>query len=152
MIELDSLLHRLRDGDDSELGELQNQICHQNSVREVAYLVVPRLIEMAEPSPAPRRARLLGLVGTVVASMRVFSRGAAPLREEWRADFESALSRARSLAADTLRDALDPADSFELLAVLAALHGHEKLAIFMGAGPDALSCGACGEELVSERR
>jgi hypothetical protein len=121
-------------------------------VGEVAYLAVPHLVTIAQDSSVQKRARLLGVVGSVVATMRAFPRGAAPVREEWRADFQSAREQARRLAADTLRDGELGTDiSFELLGVLAALHGHHNLALFMAGGADDLSCPACGEYVAFER-
>jgi hypothetical protein len=67
-----ALLQRFRDGDDSELDELYHQVCHQNSVGEVAYPAVPHLVAMAANAPPPMRDRLIAVVGSVVASMSVF--------------------------------------------------------------------------------
>jgi hypothetical protein len=142
------LLGQLWDGDESAWAELYQQVCHQNTVGEVAFVAAPHLVGIARNAKPRFRAILLGTIGSIVASGQCYGRGAAKLREEWKADFALACANARSLAAETLREPdLDPADSFELIATLAALHGHANLALLLQDGP-RLSCPECGAPIV----
>ncbi len=70
------------------------------------------------------------------------------MREEWRAEYLAANEEALRLAAEALQHSgWEPSDSLELLATLAALHGHTDLAmhLFLQGGVTDLSCPLCGE-------
>lgn len=142
------LLRQIRGGDDSACGELFEQVCHQFSVGAVAYVVVPHLVEIASTRPPGDRVRPLAIVGSVAAARLADPRNSAPLPSEWSAEYEAANEAARDLTVDALRrPGWDPSDSQELIATLAALHGHANLAmhIFLQGGATDLSCPECGE-------
>lgn len=142
-----ALLRQFRDGDDSAFGELYNQVCHQYTVSAAAYMAVPHMVAIARSSSPHRRALLLCIAGSIVASMNCNSRDAAPLHDAVRAELLGACDEARILASQTLREAgLDKNDSFTLIGALAAFHGHHDLAIFMNDGPK-MYCPSCGESI-----
>jgi hypothetical protein len=73
---------------------------------------------------------------------------AAPLPDEWRAEYLAANAEALRLANESLqRTGLKPADAQELVATVAALHGLTDLAmyLFLQGGVTKLSCPMCGE-------
>jgi hypothetical protein len=147
------LLRRVRGGDDSEYGELYHQVCHQFTVGPVAYVAVPHLVEIARVSELKRRVQPLSIVGTVAAALLADPHGSAPLPEEWRAEYAAANNEALRLTADALKQGgWDASDSQELLATLAALHGHGNLAmlLFLQGGVTELSCPVCGEQFAFE--
>jgi hypothetical protein len=142
------LLRQVWTGDDTAYAELYNQVCHQFTVGAIAYLAVPHLVEVARERPLKRRIWPLSIVGTVAAARVAYSQSAADLREEWRTEYEAANDAATKLAAEALNHTgWEASESQELLATLAALHGHSNLAIhlFMSGGDTRLSCPACGE-------
>jgi hypothetical protein len=142
------LLRQARDGDESAYGELYHQVCHQFSVGAVAYAAVPHLVQIARDADPRRRAQPLSIVGTVAAARAAHPTSAAPLREEWRAEYLAANAEALRLAAESLQRAgLEPADAQELVATVAALHGLTDLAmhLFLQGGVTELSCPVCGE-------
>ena len=143
------LLRQLWLGDETAWPELYQQVCHQNSVGEVAYLAAPHLVAIARQSTHLRlRALLLGTIGAVVASAACYRAGAAVLRDEWKAEFELACGEARNLAAESLKHAELSLDaSLQLIATVAALHGHSNLAILLQDGPE-FWCPECGEPIV----
>jgi hypothetical protein len=147
------LLRQFREGDDSAFGELYQQVCHQGTVGEVAYLAVPHMVVIARNSPPHRRALLLGIVGSIVASMNCYPRSAAPLPDWLRAEFLASCEEARILAGESLREGgLAADDSFQLIGALAAFHGHHELSLLMDSGRQ-MSCPSCGERIeFGERR
>jgi hypothetical protein len=63
------LLTRLGAGDDSVLGELFEQACHQFTSYEVGFAVVPHLVELAEQRPSVEfRVEALKIIGAVMAA------------------------------------------------------------------------------------
>ena len=147
------LLRQFRDGDDSAFGELYQQVCHQNTVGEVAYLAAPQMVAIARNSLPHRRALMLGIVGSIVASMNSYPRSAAPIPDTLRAEFLASCEDARNLAGESLRQGgLAANDSFQIIGALAAFHGHYPLALLMNGGPQ-MSCPSCGEPIeFGERR
>jgi hypothetical protein len=144
------LLRQVRAGDDSAYGELYHQVCHQFTVGVVAYVAVPHLVEIAGNADLKRRVWPLSIVGTVQAARLAYSRSAPPLEEAWRGEYLAANEEARRLTADALKAVdWDPSDSQELIATLAALHGHIHLALhlFLQGGVNELSCPVCGESI-----
>ena len=144
------LLRQIREGDDSAYGELSEQVCHQFSVGAVAYVVVPHLVEIARTREPGDRMRPLAIVGMIAAARLAYPRSAAPLPAEWSAEYAAANKEARELTADALRQpGGGPSASQELLATLAAFHGHVNLAmhLFLQGGVTDLSCPACGESI-----
>ena len=143
-----SLLRQASTGDEEAFGELYNQVCHQNTVGQVAYFAVPHLVQIAGEAKPQLRALMLSIVGSVVASRKCYPRSAAPLPAEAEPEFVQAIARARDLAARCLAEHEWSRDfSFDLIATLAALHDHADLNLFLQNGPD-LSCPACGEPIV----
>jgi len=141
------LLADLRDGDESAWGELYQQVCHQNSVGEVAFVAAPHMVAIARVSTPRIRALLLSTVGSIVASAKSYPADAAKPRDEWRAEFDRACAEAIVLASESLRDApIDRDDSLMLIQAVAALHGHANLALLLQNGPD-FCCPECGEPI-----
>ena len=125
-------------------------MCHQFTVGAVAYVAVPHLVLIAREVDPRRRALPLSIVGTVAAARATHPHSAAPLREEWRAEYLAANSEALRLAAECLqREGLEPADAQELVATVAALHGLTDLAmhLFLQGGVTELSCPVRGEAI-----
>lgn len=143
------LIAEFQNGDDSALGELYQQLCHQNTVSTIAFVAVPHLVSMAQNSSKTRhKAILLSIVGSVVASRHCYSRSSAKLRDDWKEDFMQACDAGRILAAETLTAVgLDADDSLLLIAGLAALHGHFNLALLLDSGLD-FYCPKCGKTIV----
>ena len=126
------LIRRARDGDESAYGELYHQVCHQFTVGEVAYVAVPHLVQIARIGGPRQRVQPLSIVGSVAAARLAHPSSAAPLRDEWRADYLAANEQALRLATEALQETgWDPSDSQELLATVAALHGHRDLAMHL---------------------
>jgi hypothetical protein len=142
------LLAQLWSGDDDALPELYQQVCHQNSIGETAYVAVPHLVAIARRSANLQlKAWLLEIVGSIVASAKCYPRDAPPIRDEWREEFELACAEACKLAGEQLqKPKLDPQDSFSLISALAGLHGHANLALLMQGGQN-LYCPNCGEDI-----
>jgi hypothetical protein len=144
------LLRRIRGGDDEPFAELYHQVCHQLTVGPVAYVVVPHLVEIARTAKGSRLAWALSTVGTVVATRQAQPGRSPPLPDEWTAEYLVAVEGARRLTADALREpGWERSDSQELLATLAALHGHADLAtyLFLQGGVTELECPVCGEPI-----
>lgn len=143
------LLKQAKGGDLAAYDELNHQLCHQFSVGEVAYAAVPHLVELARIAEADVKVKPLAIVGAIAASRLVHKKTAPPLTDEWRDDYEKANEAALWLTAVALRErSSDPAESYELIATLAALQGHGDLAMFLFLGPhDDLSCPECGESI-----
>lgn len=143
------LLRAIRAGALSEFGELYHQCCHQLTVGEVAYAVVPHVIDIARGLPARERLEPLGIAGTVAACCRAFPSEVPPIPDDLRADYEASAQPALQLATTTLNEiGWRRGEVVELLAVVAACQGHCDLAIhlFLHGGSDHdLHCPECGE-------
>jgi hypothetical protein len=142
------LLRQARAGNDSGYPELYHQLCHQFTVGEVAYVAVPHLVDIARGIDVRRRVWPLSIVGTVEAARNSYPESAPPIREQWRVEYLAANAEALRLAANALEHrGWQPSDSQELLATVAALHGHTNLAmhLFLQGGATKLSCPMCGE-------
>jgi hypothetical protein len=123
-------------------------VCHQFTFGAVAYVAVPHLVDIARSSSLALRVEPLRIIGAVEASRFANGPGIPPLLEIWRAEYLAANEEARKLTADALGYQIwTPTDSQELLATLAALHGHGNLALhlFLHGGNTDLSCPSCGE-------
>jgi hypothetical protein len=142
------LLRQVRLHDDSSYPELYHQVCHQFTVGAVAYVAIPHLVDIARSVEVKRRVWPLSIVGTVAAARATQPRSAPPILDEWRAEYFAANDEAMRLTAEALRfGGWEPSESQELLATLAALHGHTNLAmhLFLQGGVTELSCPLCGE-------
>jgi hypothetical protein len=126
-------------------GELHNQINHQFTVGETAYVAAPHIVAIARKANSRLRSLLLGTLGSVVAASQTY--GAPPIRSKWKAEFDQACADARALVAESLAEAIaDREDSWGLLEAAAALQGHANLAMLLSMGPN-LGCPECGEDI-----
>jgi hypothetical protein len=142
------LLLEIRDGTGSDWPELYHQACHQLTVGEVAYAVVPHAVEIAERLPARERLWPLGITATVAACRGAFPSEAPLIPEELRADYEAAARPALLMATAALREpAWRRGEVVELLGVVAAFQGHCDLAIhlLLHCSDRDLHCPMCGE-------
>src|SRR5262249_22690110 len=142
------LLRQIRKGDTSEYGELYNQVCHQFTVDQLEYVVVPHLVDIAKQSSRRERVEPLSIVGTVAAARMTYASSAAALTADVQEEYLRANEEAMALTADALSHGpWEPNECLQLIATLAALHGRANLAIFLvGQGDaDKLSCPECGE-------
>ena len=140
----------LRDGPAADFGELLHQACHQFTVGEVAYAIVPHAVALAGMLPPVGRAGPLAIAGVVAACRAAYPGRVPPVPGDLRADFERAIADARPLAADALGQAgWGPQQGLELLATVAGLQGRGELALHLfgcEAGGE-LACPSCGERL-----
>ncbi|MDB5339462.1 MAG: hypothetical protein JWN70_5081 [Planctomycetaceae bacterium] len=142
------LLRQAGAGDDSVYPELYHQVCHQFTVGAVAYLAVPHLVDIVHGIDVRRWVWPLTIVGTVAAARATYPQSDLQIPEALRAEYLAANLDAMRLTAEALgHSSWQPSDSQELLATLAALHGHTNLAmlLFLHGGVTKLSCPMCGE-------
>lgn len=145
-----SLLCQAHDGDETVYVELYHQLCHQNTVGEVAYIAVPHLAHIARNALPQKRVWPLGIIGTIVASRAAFPEITAPFNKEWLNDYSLALKEALVLSTESLQcNELSPSETQELIATVSALNGLTNLAmlLFLQGGLTELSCPICGEYL-----
>lgn len=141
------LIRQIRAGDDRAYDELTQELCHQLTVGEVAYVAVPHLVDIARKEEVRRRVLPLSLIGAVEAARKAHQ-DAPPIRNDWETEYFAANAQARILTAEALAlSGWRKQDSHLLLAASAALHGHTELAmfLFLDGGADKLSCPVCGE-------
>lgn len=117
------LLEQAQGGDAAAFDELMHQVCHQMTVGEVAYAVVPHLVELARHPALSDRVRALTIVGWVVASAQLSRAPTVP------ADLEPAYRQSQQpalvLTLRALEDSsLDRTVVLDLLGVAAALKGN----------------------------
>jgi hypothetical protein len=137
------------DSEDS-LTELQEQICHQNSFGEVAYAVVPHLVEIAKRSSHDRRVQCLVSIAYTLASALEYPDVVAPSPPRLRDAYERSKLEALQLATAELCSPLkDPAESAYLLQLVAAVQGHATIAKIILSWPTYF-CPHCGEDICSE--
>jgi len=141
------LIRQLHSGDESVYPELYHQACHQFTVGEVAYAVVPHLIDIAKKAPVAQQLWPLCIAGTVAASRMAYAASSATIPHDLQDDYNVANEGALLLVTGTLSHTIwEEGQSLELTATLAAFHGHYNVAIllYLSGGSD-LSCPDCGE-------
>lgn len=137
-------------GADVDFVELYHAACHQLTVCEAAYAIVPHVVSVAESLRGTDRVWPLVIAGTVAACRAAQPGNCAPVPSDLQADFDQANARALVLAAEALRQRnWTEEESLLLLAVVAALQGRGELAIqlFMCVPGEELACPSCGERL-----
>ena len=143
------LLQAIRLGALNEFGELYHQCCHQLDVGEVAYAVVPHIIDIARSLPVRKRVEPLGIVGSVAACCTAFPSQSSPVPDDLRTDYAASSRPALLMATAALSETgWRRGEVLELIAVVAAIQGHCDLAIhlFLHGGSDHdLHCPECGE-------
>jgi hypothetical protein len=143
------LLREIRGGTGFDWAELYHQVCHQLSVGEVAYAVVPHVVEVAGRLPSRERLWPLVIAGTVAACRAAFPSQTPRLPEDLQADYEASARPALRMATAALAEpGWRRGEVVELLGVVAAFQGHCDLAIHLflhGGNDDDLHCPECGE-------
>ena len=143
------LLREIRAGTGFDWAELYHQVCHQLSVGEVAYAVVPHVVEVAGRLPSRKRLWPLVIAGTVAACRAAFPSQTPRVPEDLRADYEASARPALQMGTAALAEpGWRRGEVVELLGVVAAFQGHCDLAIhlFLHGGSDYdLHCPECGE-------
>lgn len=140
------LLKQARGGDAAAFDELLHQVCHQMTVGEVAYAIVPHLVELARHSVLSDRVHALTIVGWVVAAAQLNMAPAVPADLD--SDYRESQQPALILTLRALEDSShDRNVVLDLLGVAAALKGNPHLAIhlLLHDGNGDLSCPGCGE-------
>ena len=130
--------------------EIWSSLCHQGTVYTATYAAVPHLVELASRATAsdPTRADCLVFVGAVAMST-----DAAPIPDDLRADYASALTRAEPLVLAALEAQPTRAETVVyLLQTLSALHGCTRTADLLEGFVDGefiICCPAeaCGAEI-----
>ncbi len=139
-------LSRIRGGDDSAYAELQHQACHQYTLGEVAYAVVPHLVDIASNSDIRQRVWPLSVVGAVAAARLIAPTTSPPIPPDLCDAFAAANDSARALTAEALCEVgWEIEESFQLLGAMAAFQGHGHLAMHLFSSGVELSCPVCGE-------
>jgi hypothetical protein len=145
------LLTSAKAGDISALAELQHQACHQFSVGEVAYAIVPHLVELASAfeSESEARVQALTIIGCVAAGAAAFASEASSPPSDLHEEYYEALRSALPLALAALEsETLSPGQVTNLLGVVAVLKRRVNLALHLllhGGSDGELSCPECGE-------
>jgi hypothetical protein len=126
--------------------ELYHHACHQFTLGEVAYGVVPHVVEIAGRLPMKDRVWPLAIVGTIVA-LHTCAPGDPPIPDDLQADYEAAVKPALDLATAALREE-SPEDVVGLLAAVAAFQGHCDLALYLfQQGDPSVQCPSCGHDI-----
>jgi hypothetical protein len=144
------LLREIRTGTGADWAELYHQACHQFTVHgDVAYAVVPQVVDIAQRLPIRERLWPLVIAGTVEACRMAFPSTSPPVPDDLRADYEAFAQPALQMATGALSETgWRRGEVVELLGVVAAFQGHCDLAmhLFLHGGSDHdLSCPECGE-------
>ncbi|MEJ2578167.1 MAG: hypothetical protein P8Z68_03615 [Kineosporiaceae bacterium] len=144
-----ALLASVRDDDPSALPELLHQACHQFTVGEVAYAVMPHVVALAAGLGLEPRIEALTIAGHVAAAAGVDPENTPLVPEDLAADYQACTAPVLELACRTLQaESLAPGQVTDLLGVLAAMTGRHNLAMHLllhGGSDDELSCPECGE-------
>ncbi len=143
-----ALLRKVLNGDHSAYDELYQQVCHQFSVGEVAYAVVPHLVDMAFSAPSELKISALNIVGAVAASRIAYRNSSARIPEDLEPEYIQANCKALEITAEALKKGRWKAQqSLELIATLTALHEHADLALhlFLSGDSSEMHCPNCGE-------
>jgi hypothetical protein len=146
------LLREIRDGTCADWAELYHQACHQFGIHgDLAYAVVPHVVDIARHLSVQNRVWPLVIAGTVAGCRAAFPSRTPPIPDDLWADYEASSEPALLLATAALgKQVWKRGEVVELLGVVAAIQGHCDLAIhlFLHGGSDHdLSCPECGESI-----
>lgn len=122
------LLRAIRDGagQKADWVELYHQACHQLDIHgDLAYAVVPHVVDIAGRLPVSDRVWPLVIAGTVAACRAAFPSRTPTIPNDLRTEYEASAEPALRMATAAL---VEPGwrrgEVVELLAVVAALQGH----------------------------
>jgi hypothetical protein len=143
----DVLAELLKDpSDQKRFDDLWPWFCSEGTTWAAAYAVVPYMVALAKRLPPDQRFEYLCVVGLVVAHSCPELGEPFEIKDYLKASYQHALSKALPLVAEALVHRRDVTETRYLLAAVAALHGHRKLAEVLQ-DMDAISgeCPKCGE-------
>ena len=143
------LLREIRAGTDADWPELYQQACHQFTINgDLAYAVVPHVVDIAGHLPDKERVMPLVIAGTVAACRMAFPSSSPPIPEDLRAEYEASAQPALEMATYALHQTgWRRGEVVDLLGVVAAFQGHCSLAMHLfshGGSDNDLYCGECG--------
>jgi hypothetical protein len=144
------LLREIRAGTGEDWAELYHQACHGFNIHgDLAYAVVPHVVDIASRLPVRERIWPLVIAGTVAACRMAFPSSSPPVPDDLRAEYEASAQPALQMATVALSETgWRRGAVVELLGVVAAFQGHCDLAmqLFLHGGSDHdLSCPECGQ-------
>jgi hypothetical protein len=121
-------------------------LCSENATYAAAYAAVPYMVMLAKRLPPEQRFEYLCVIGLVVADATPEQEGHLGLKDYLLEGYERALGEALPLIAETLTGPHNVTETRYLLAAVAALKGHKKLARVLQ-DMDAVNgeCPKCGE-------
>jgi len=144
------LLREIRAGAGADWAELYHQACHQLTIGgDLAYAIVPHVVDIAGRLPVRERIWPLEIAGTVAACQIAFPSSSPPVPEDLCADYEASAQPALQMATQALSETgWGRGQVVQLLGVVAAFQGLCDVAIHLflhGGSDDDLSCPECGE-------
>ena len=143
------LLSRLAAGDETTIQDLSAALCHQGSVFDSSFAVVPHLVRIAARVDDPElKANTLVLVGLIASCSNERSEGS--LAPDIDAAYHAALPEALQLSIATLQLSFEPYDAVYLLQTAAWLHGLSTLGRVLAGFLDeefTIQCPKCDREL-----
>lgn len=144
------LIREIRAGTGVDWAELYHQACHQFTINgDLAYAVVPHVVDIAGRLPVRERLWPLLIAGTVAACREAFPSSSPPVPDDLRADYEASAQPALQMATLALSETGWPrGEVLALIGVLAAFQGNCDLAMHLflhGGSDDDLHCPECGE-------
>src|SRR5262245_5727324 len=93
------LLREIRAGSGANWAELYHQACHQFTIMgDLAYAVVPQVVDIAGRLPVRERIWPLIIAGTVAVCRMAYPSSSPPIPEDLRADYEASAQPALQMA------------------------------------------------------
>jgi hypothetical protein len=118
------ILREIRSGQGVDWAELHEQCCHQMTVGEVAYAVVPHAVDIAGRIPLRERLWPLAIAGEVAACCAAFPSQTPAIPEDLSDAYKASALPALRLALDALNQQVwRPGEVTDLMGVVAAFHG-----------------------------
>jgi hypothetical protein len=134
--------------DQERFDRLWPWFCCESTTYAAAYAAVPYIVTFAKQLPPEKRFNYLWVIGDIVANSRPEEGKTYEIKDYLIKGYRDALSQALPLIAETLACQHDATDTRYLLAAVAALKGHGKLALVLQ-DMDAIygECPKCGERV-----
>src|SRR5437588_5832422 len=119
------LLREIRSGTGADWAELYHQACHQFTINgDLAYAVVPHVVDIAARLPVRERLWPLVIAGTVAACRMAFPSSSPLVPDDLGADYEASAQPALQMATAALSESgWRRGEVAELLGVVAAFQG-----------------------------
>ena len=121
---------------------LWSSLCHQYSIYNASYAVVPHLIQIAQNKEKRLQLRFIDLIGSIHCFRT--AKGQPPIPNEMKESYESAIKQSLELCYELVEEPFELEDTKGLLGSIAILKGYNELGAMIYELQKEVECQECG--------